>query len=316
MKAICISLDFELRWGVRHLYRGDFSKYKIELDGAKAAALALCDLFHEREIPSTWATVGALGLSGWEEFFNKITLNELNERSNFKASSNELTKTNEDYYFAPEVIKHLCSSNQVEIASHTFSHLFCCEPHVSEDLFLEEGKLFNEVFNNKYGKEVKSIVYPRNQVKFEELLPQLGISSYREIEKGDTAYANTLKGNSLTRKIFRASSSINPFISHSSPFAKQYSRASLFLRLNLPAIAWQLHLARIRSELRNLRDGECFHLWMHPHNLGSNTDFKLKRIDQVIKILLELRDRKEYKIMSMKGLNEYARKNEIEQPLD
>ncbi len=311
MKAVCISLDFELRWGVRHLYGGDFSRYKVALDGAKDAAMALCDSFQERKIASTWATVGALGLSDWDDFFSKITLDDLNRRSNFLASEEEFLRKNESYYFAPEVVKHICSSEHAELASHTFTHLFCCEPHVTEDLFLEDGELLNNVFRSKFGREVKSIVFPRNQENHMESLSRLGLTSYRAVEIGDTAEANTLAGNSLSRKVSRFSSAINPWVSHSSAFTEKYSRASLFLRLNLPRVTWQLHLARIRNELHNLQDGECFHLWMHPHNLGSDTNIKLRRIDQVINIILEFRDKRKVQILSMEELNEFAGKTQI-----
>lgn len=304
MKAVCISLDFELRWGVRHLYRDDFSKYKVELDGAKSAAVLLCDYFEEKQIASSWATVGALGLRNWDEFFAKMGRDDLNTRSNFLARDDEFLKKNEKYYFAPEIVEHLCSSSYVELASHTFTHLFCCEPHMSEEIFLADGKLVNEVFRSNFGREVRSIVFPRNQENYTNKLTTLGITSYRAVEAGDSAASNTLAGNTLIKKLFRFSSSVNPWASRSSSFNKDYSRASLFLRLNLSSVAWRLHLSRIKNELNTLLDGECFHLWLHPHNLGSDTNMKLKRIKEVMNIILEHRDNGQVEIVSMEQLYE------------
>lgn len=306
MKAVCISLDFELRWGVRHLYRDDFSKYKLELDGAVDAARLLCDYFEERQVETSWATVGALALHNWEEFFSKVDRDTLNARSNFLAGANEFLKENEKYYFAPEMVRHLCSSRYSEVASHTFTHLFCGETHVLKESFLADGELLNDVFLGNYGHRVKSIVFPRNQENYTNDLSTLGITSYRAIERGDSVEANTLSGNTLFKKIMRLSSSVNPLGFRSTAFTMNYSRASLFLRLNLPYFAWQLHLYKIKNELNSLKDGECFHIWWHPHNLGADTDSKLKRIDEVMKIILEYRDSGEVEILSMEHLSKLA----------
>ena len=99
MKTVCFSFDFELRWGVRHLYRGDFSKYQKELNGADAAANLLCDYFDENQIASSWATVGALALSGWDEFFDLCNIRDLNLRSNFIADTSEFKKKTRDITF-------------------------------------------------------------------------------------------------------------------------------------------------------------------------------------------------------------------------
>ena len=302
MKFFCFSMDFELRWGVRHLFKGNFSKYTKELDGAAAAAIALCDFFDRKQIPTTWATVGALAMDNWEEFFSVCSLQELNRRSNYSAEPEEFKKKNEKYYFAPETLKHLVSSDYTEVATHTFTHIFCCEPHVTETMFRADVINACDALALKSGQRPESIVFPRNQVNFLDALPSLGIDAYRANEIGDGPQANTLLGNNLLRKAKRFSSSINPFLANSAEIHARYTRASLFLRLDLPVGLWQLHLARIRNELERLRDGQCLHLWCHPHNLGRETEMKLKRVEEVMSYVLPRRDEGDLKIRSMKDI--------------
>ena len=69
---------------------------------------------------------------------------------------------------------------------------------------------------------------------------------------------------------------------------------------------WRLHLARIKNELRNLSDGECFHIWCHPHNLGADTSIKLKRVSEIMDIIFSYRDRDELQILSMNEIHKKA----------
>lgn len=65
------------------------------------------------------------------------------------------------------------------------------------------------------------------------------------------------------------------------------TRASLFLRTNLPAPAWALHLARIRNELAALRPSQVFHIWWHDHNLGADIHRRVNRVEQVCDMIAE-----------------------------
>jgi hypothetical protein len=303
MKTVCISLDFELRWGVRHLYKGNFLQYKKELDGADDAAKSLCDYFDKNQIPSSWATVGALALSDWDEFFEYCSIDELNLRSNFIAAKSEFKKENEKYYFSPNTVTQIASSDFAELASHTFTHLFCCEPNITEQMFILDNSTANDIFLSKFGHQIESLVFPRNQENFLYCFPQLGLKSYRANEVGDSPESNTLLGNTFLKKVQRFSSSINPFLARSSAYNSSFTRASLFLRLDLPSSLWRLHLARIKNELKNLSDGECFHIWCHPHNLGADTPIKLKRISEIMDIIFSYRDRGDLEILSMNEIH-------------
>ena len=56
--AFVISLDFELLWGVRD--KRTIADYGANIRGVRQVVPALLDLFAERNIACTWATVGLL----------------------------------------------------------------------------------------------------------------------------------------------------------------------------------------------------------------------------------------------------------------
>ena len=178
-------------------------------------------------------------------------------------------------------------------------------------MFISDNSTANTVFLSKFDHKIKSLVFPRNQENFLCCLPVLGIKSYRATEVGDSSESNTLRGNTIFEKVRRVSSSINPFFVRSSTYNSSFTRASLFLRLNLPRSLWSLHLARIKNELRNLSNGECLHLWCHPHNLGADTTIKLRRVAEVMDIIFPYRDNGDLEILSMNEIHKKAIAQEI-----
>ena len=80
------------------------------------------------------------------------------------------------------------------------------------------------------------------------------------------------------------------------------TRATLFLRLNLPRYLWALHLQRIKGELASLRPDDVFHIWFHPHNLGAHTALRLSRVEEVLALIAERENRGELRSCSMGDL--------------
>ena len=192
------------------------------------------------------------------------------------------------------------------MASHTFTHLLLCEPNATEQMFISDGLTLNRVFATKFGQKPQSLVFPRNQENFLNRLPDLGIKTYRAVEVGDSSLSNTRIGNNIFQKAKRFSSGINPFITKSRAYNPTSTRASLFLRFNLPYALWRLQLGRIKNELKNLADDECLHLWFHPHNLGTDTAMKLKRLSEVVDIISSYRDNNDLEILSMADIHRNA----------
>ena len=70
MGSFVISLDFELRWGIRDRER--FGQYRQNLLGVREAIPAILALFSEYGIRATWATVGFLFFDTREELLSSI----------------------------------------------------------------------------------------------------------------------------------------------------------------------------------------------------------------------------------------------------
>jgi hypothetical protein len=88
-------------------------------------------------------------------------------------------------------------------------------------------------------------------------------------------------------RLLRLLDDTSPWSRHSERLRGSMTRASLFLRADLPAVVWPLHVAHVRNELDNLRPGEVFHLWWHPHNLGCEIPLRLGRVEQVLDLASE-----------------------------
>src|SRR6266480_4004163 len=133
-----ISLDFELLWGVRD--QRTIADYGANILGVRQAVPALLDLFAERNIACTWATVGLL-------FFatNKALLAALPARkpryADARISSyhylNELGADEErdPYHYGLSLIRRILNYPSQEIGTHTFSHFYCLEEGGDVDAF-------------------------------------------------------------------------------------------------------------------------------------------------------------------------------------
>ena len=58
--ALVVSIDVELRWGLRDLIPPDGGAYRENLLGARRALPRLLDLFRAYDVGATWAMVGLL----------------------------------------------------------------------------------------------------------------------------------------------------------------------------------------------------------------------------------------------------------------
>ena len=69
MSKLIVSLDFEMRWGVQDRLQDDPNKYKDNLLSVRKNVPWILDIFKERNIKATWASVGALACKDWDEFY-------------------------------------------------------------------------------------------------------------------------------------------------------------------------------------------------------------------------------------------------------
>jgi len=293
MRNILISLDFEKRWGVHHVYGFDHDAYREELENVHFVIPEMIKMFKERNLRVTWATVGALLLSSWDEYFLKVTepVKYTNKSLQFKQEYADIDYKGE-LYFAPELVDLIYneSGNGQELASHSFSHVYFGEKGVTKKDFENDTDAMNSIFKEKYLIEPHSYVFPRNQITHTNILRDRGYKAWRT--NRDIWYQNSNSNIvgivEFLAKSLRFIESVNPFESSVQYVDNHSIPSSLFVRFNLSEKLWQLHLYKIKNKLLRLPENGVLHLWWHPHNLGGNLNLKMSRLINVLDILAEV----------------------------
>ena len=296
LPSVVISLDFELRWGLHDRLGTVMEAYRENLEGVQEVVPALLRLFSDRKLHATWASVGALACANWDDYFSRAPA-QPRYHSPHLALNPRYADLDPDgrLHFAPDLLQLVQNTPGQELGTHTFSHIYMQEPGITSEDVATDLRAVSLLWTERFGSPPRSLVFPRNQYAF---LPVIAASCSRIWRGTETPWfhnRNSPSTASLFPRALRLIDSLNPLVRHASHLQGDSSllmtRASLFLRVNLPGPAWVLHLMRIKRELDHLRPGEIFHLWWHPHNLGKSTPERLGRVEQVLDLVAETRTR-------------------------
>lgn len=290
---LVISLDFELLWGV---FDKVIWQEKIAYFSATRKVIpSLLQLLEKYDVHCTWATVGMLFNENWEEWNENIpeVLPEYdNEKlSAYKYGQSIRSKESELLCFAPDLINLINQTFGQEIGTHTYSHYYCLEPGQDLPAFKADLQKSRKLAT-KYGIELKSLVFPRNQFNTEYLrvCSLDGITNVRS--NPDSWYWKNTQYNNFAQKIFRTgdayfggnnktyqASEINLL---SGNFTSQ--KASRFLRpySNNRALN-KIKLKRVLNEISHAaKKHEIYHLWWHPHNFGNDPDNNINDLEIIL----------------------------------
>lgn len=291
-----ISLDFELMWGNIESWRID--EYgKSNVSNVRRVIDNLLQLFEKYNVKATFATVGLImqdGNTNKKDLEPEILPTYYDSRMSPFANGYiyKIKKKSQPLYFGTDIIEKLKLSPFVEIGTQTYSHYYCKEKGQNIHQFEADIKKAVEVAKRK-GIELKSIVFPRNQVSenYLEVCKKYGITSYRgnpqKFFNGENSRFKIQK-NRICRLIdayiniggktsYKLDSENNGIINiPASRFLRPYSSKLAF--------AEQLRLRRIRKEMEYAaKHKEVYHLWWHPHNFGSNMKENLKFLESILK---------------------------------
>ena len=318
----CISLDFELMWGMLDQPKADMYK-KSNVKQVPEVIEKLLKTFTSHNVHATFATVGFIGYSNPEELKSDLpslkpqyTNTALNPYHNNFIDT--ITKEEYQYFFGPSLIENIKSTPSMEIGTHTFSHYYCWEEgqtpeHFEADIIqaIERGK--------KDGIEIKSIIFPRNNVSQEylDVCKKNGINIYRG---NPSKFFDNKKSRikNLFQKVCRlADNYINLSGSLSYPVSEIKDekgmidvRASRMLRPYMRSLRFfdPLRLRRIKKEMtRAAKRGEVYHLWWHPHNFGANMNENFSFLEKILNHYDLLKNR-----YGMKSLNMAETAKEIQ----
>jgi hypothetical protein len=308
-----ISLDFELLWGV--FDKVDHKEKITYFRNTREVIPKILQLFTEFEISCTWATVGMLFNNDWREWErNRPEQLPAYLNSNLSAYDfGDSVKANEteELCFAPDLVRQIAETPRQELATHTYSHYYCSEKGQTVEAFRADLEKAISVAK-AMGTELKSLVFPRNQLNPEYLkvCEILGIQTVRS--NPENWYWEETEDSSFLKKVFRTGDAYFGKMDKSYPFSalKQEpgepmeQKASRLLRpYSENRFLNRLKVNRIKAEMRTAaRKKEIYHLWWHPHNFGIQPEKNLQDLKEILLTYRELNGKFSFESVSMKDL--------------
>ena len=301
---LIISLDFELIWGIRDFVKQDKAENILV---TRQVVPRLLKLFSEFGIHATWATVGFLFFETRDELFASLP-SKLPAYSNSALSPYENLRVEvgadeeqDLFHFAPSLIRQIIDTPHQELATHTFSHYYCLEDGQTPGDF--ESDLRSALHAaKKYGREIKCIIFPRNQYNdlYLDVCKANGILAYRGNENLWFRQSSKRRMHRhWSRRIMRvADAYINISGSNSYSIPMEANRpinlpSSRYLRPYSKKISSfeHLRLRRITSSMSEAaRLGQIFHLWWHPEDFSKHIDENFNFLRSILEHYAELRD--------------------------
>lgn len=315
--SFVISLDFELHWGIFDHTR--IEDYKQNLDSVEEVIMRLLDLSERYNIQLTFAIVGFLFARNRKEleaFIPSELPSYVNEKYDpyIVLSSIGDSENDDPYHYAPSLIEKIKNHQNHEIGTHTFSHYYCLENGQTTQQFAQDMRSAKNIAK-RMGVDLKSIVFPRNQLSSShlEVCRDIGIISYRGTERHRIfKHRSFTNANYLTRLIRLADSYFNITgpNTYSIKDLETYTGmvnipSSRFLRPfnRTNRIFEPLKVKRIKKAMQYAaNNNEVFHLWWHPHNFGNDIDKNFINLEQIFKEYKELNETSNFRSITMTGL--------------
>jgi len=309
-----ISLDFELLWGI---FDKVGAKYRPEyFSNTRKIVPEMLDLFGKNEIAVTWATVGMLFAQNAEEWEHYSPENLPSYRDK-KLSAYQWAKDHglrPEVHFAPELIQRILDTPYQELGSHSYAHYYTLVRGQSPDQFRCDLKATQRIAQEKFGKKLRSLVFPRNHIN--ELYLPICLEEGYEFVRGNPKnwFWQETQHESLSKKWFRSADCFIPTGEKSTFKVEDILRfsnepviipASRILRPYASGVPFinQARLNRILGEMEwAAKNGEFYHLWWHPHNFGNSPESSMKELELIIETFHQLKDSYGFQSKSMQGV--------------
>ncbi len=307
---ITISLDFELHWGgfekwalqPSHTNPRNQASYNQYFLNTRDVIPQLLSLFEKYDVHVTWATVGMLLADSKKELWaHTPSLKPSYQNQSLSAyqfietkgiGENERT---DPFHFAPTLVQQILKTPFQELGSHTFAHYYCNEEGQTIDQFRADIRAAQHIAK-KYGKTLRSLVFPRNQFndQYLQVCFQEGITAVRSnpldwfwkiestqheslwkrLNRGLDAYFSVGKKNTYALNTIEVRNDY-PICFPASRLLRPYRPKEFFLN--------DFKINRVKEEMtRAARKNEVYHLWWHPHNFGFYPKQNLNGLEKIL----------------------------------
>jgi hypothetical protein len=203
---------------------------------------------------------------------------------------------NEDpFHFAPSLIRQIMKYEGQEIGTHTFSHFYALAKGPTLESFQADLRSAKNAAA-LYGIDIKSIVFPRNQISRQHILicAEEGLIAYRGIDADPWIVSESLLVGKVMRmaNAYAGRSGYGCFTPY---FNREFSMVNVpgshFLRPWSKQLSWieDIRIKRIcRSMSMAARNGSSYHLWWHPHNFGVHLEENMACLTRIVEHYAEL----------------------------
>lgn len=291
-----ISLDLEQAWGMEAAKA--YGSERANILGARDAIPRMLALAEHFGIGCTWATVGLLFFDDRDELLNALpvkrpryTESALSPYPRMEAIGRN--EKEDPLHFGRSLIRLIRDCPGQEIAGHTFSHYYSLEDGDDSRAF-EADLAAARNAAKLLDIELKSLVFPRNQVRqsYLSVCRATGYRSFRGNQKSGLHRPRPRHLEKTWSRLLRTADNYLPLVAQPAVNQPDYVDgmvdipASRFLRPAAPSshLLNRLQLKRIRDEMTDAaKQGGIFHLWWHPHNFGRDIDLNLS----VLKAIFE-----------------------------
>jgi hypothetical protein len=290
----------------------------------RRAVQDLISVFATRRIRATWATVGFLFASKWDELSPHIPFLRPDSRRSELDPYGEQVGPDEDHdpeHLAGSLVDLIAASPGQEVASHTFSHYYCLEPGQNEATFRADLAAAQSMARVR-GLTLSSLVLPRNQWNpaYTGAVLDLGFRCIRGNQRS-WAHRAAPGGGDMRQRAARLA---DTYVGLTPPPTTAWSEvvspsglcdvpASAFLRPYHPRRRQleSLRRARLRSGLRHAaRAGRIFHLWWHPYNFAHNPNENLSLLEHVLDDFDELSRTEGFETLTMSDVSDKVTQGE------
>jgi len=294
-----LSFDCEGKWGMAD-DPSVIGQHPISNTSIRWAYELIFKILDQYEVPATFGVVG-LFASDYERF--RLIDDELGWEGLyedwFRFPKEAFRERNFEGWFFPDLVNRIRTRGFHEVSSHGLTHLPFQTPLVSEKLVECEMRRMNELMKTK-GVTLRTMIYPRNQIAYTDLLPKYGLQGFRECDLQNTAYGSKfaiLRDElNLLKRSEAESKRTYPVPIASGIFLNWRHGPRRLIPRRATLQRWNHVLDHAQ------KSGGVAHLWLHPHNLITARD----QADLFERCIEMVAQRVKNKVMTVMTLAEYC----------